>query len=441
MDTPIYDFVTEYANSNNIRMHMPAHKGRAVLGCEKLDITEIDGADVLGNANGIIAQSERNATTLFSSYQTYYTTEGSTCAIKAMITLANYQKKQDRLRVLAFRNAHKAFVYAMAMVDGEVEWIGAGSHICECKVETQEVEDRLKNGKFDVLYITSPDYLGNIANVKEYSAICKKYGVLLVVDNAHGAYLNFIKEKIHPLVLGADMCCDSAHKTLPVLTGGAYLHINHSAKNLAKWARGALAMHSSTSPSYLILQSLDKCNVFLEENCKNGGKLKRREILTRLAKEKLAHNGWVLWGNEPLKITLDANAYGYTGFQINEILKQNKIVCEYYDDRFLVLMISASTKATEIDHLVKTLCAIQRKSAIKVDAPQYETDQVLSIKDALFAPSEIVNIKESENRICASVTVSCPPAIPIVVSGERITKSVIDALEFYGVNTISVVMQ
>jgi arginine/lysine/ornithine decarboxylase len=103
-------------------------------------------------------------------------------------------------------------------------------------------------------------------DIKSISAICKKHGVLLIVDNAHGAYLEFLSEPMHPIKLGADICCDSAHKTLPVLTGGAYLHISpESAKLFADKAKKSLALFGSTSPSYLILQSLDAANKYIAD--------------------------------------------------------------------------------------------------------------------------------------------------------------------------------
>lgn len=89
------------------------------------------------------------------------------------------------------------------------------------------------------VYITSPDYLGNLADIGGMSDVCRKYGVLLIVDNAHGAYLHFLPKPEHPLDLGAEMCCDSAHKTLPVLTGGAYLHISQMLRqSLSKMRKG-----------------------------------------------------------------------------------------------------------------------------------------------------------------------------------------------------------
>ena len=150
--------------------------------------------------------------------------------------------------------------------------------LCRCIITPEILKEELKRaeGKISAVYITSPDYLGGMSDIKSLSETAREYGVPLIVDNAHGAYLRFLKDSLHPIDLGADMCCDSAHKTLPVLTGGAYLHISENApetyKNLGK---KAMELFGSTSPSYLILQSLDKAN----ESSHNGRFAKHTSVV------------------------------------------------------------------------------------------------------------------------------------------------------------------
>ena len=232
MDTPICDFVRNYAEGNGLRLHMPGHKGHPFLGIEHLDITEIDGADSLYEADGIIRQSEENAGALFGC-PTFYSTEGSSQCIRAMLYLAVlHASKQGRSPlVLAARNVHKAFLSAAALLDLDVEWLYADqtASYLSCHVTPDDVDQTLcaMVEKPAAVYLTSPDYLGNVADIEGIAAVCRRHGTLLLVDNAHGAYLRFLSTSQHPMDLGADLCCDSAHKTLPVLTGGAYLHIAH----------------------------------------------------------------------------------------------------------------------------------------------------------------------------------------------------------------------
>ena len=233
MNTPVVDFVRRYAQQRTTRMHMPGHKGRGPLGCEELDITEIAGADELYEAEGIIAQSEANATQLFGTALTYYSTEGSSQCIRAMLHLAlqMWPAKTGRPVLLAARNAHKALLYAAALLDFDIQWLwpapDAAGALCTCPVEPEALASALDElsaeGRTPFgVYLTSPDYLGFVQDIAGLSAVCHAHGLHLLVDNAHGAYLHVLKEgSRHPIPLGADLCCDSAHKTLPVLTGGA----------------------------------------------------------------------------------------------------------------------------------------------------------------------------------------------------------------------------
>ena len=156
----------------------------------------------------------------------------------------------------------------------------------------------------------------------------------LLVDNAHGAYLRFLSQNCHPIAQGAAMCCDSAHKTLPVVTGGAYLHLGHDAPVQDEAAvRGALALFGSTSPSYLILQSLDACNAVL------AGDYPRRLVqccaaleglrssLNKTAAARQCPVPLAVAGvqQEPMKLTLDAAALGCTGTALAEALRRAQL--------------------------------------------------------------------------------------------------------------------
>ena len=267
MNTPVYDFARRYADSDAIRAHMPGHKGRGLLGCEPLDLTEIAGADELYAPAGIIAESEANASALFGC-RTLYSAEGSSLCIRAMLYLAMRRAlAQCRKPVIAAaRNAHRSFLTAAALLDLDVIWLPPDPQQSYLESGGAGAWERCLDApvKPCALYLTSPDYLGNIADIRAAAAFCHAHDMLLLVDNAHGAYLHFLPESLHPAALGADLCCDSAHKTLPVLTGGAYLHIHEDVPEIcSRYAKNAMALFGSTSPSWLILASLDLCNAYL----------------------------------------------------------------------------------------------------------------------------------------------------------------------------------
>ena len=293
MDTPICDFVRGYREKNPLRLHMPGHKGIPFLGPEPLDLTEMTGADDLYHPEGIIAQSEENAAALFGAGMTCYSTEGSSQCIRAMLYLAlQYARREGKNpRILAGRNVHKTFVTAAGLLDFQVDWLPAAESYLSCGVGDWEVlEQQLRTLLPAAVYLTSPDYLGNEMDVAALSRLCHKYGTLLLVDNAHGAYLHFLPQPRHPLDLGADLCCDSAHKTLPALTGAAYLHLSKAVPAWLKaMSKEAMALFGSTSPSYLILQSLDLMNPWLEAL---PGRLQAFLPQVEAAKKRIAKMGW-----------------------------------------------------------------------------------------------------------------------------------------------------
>ena len=446
MNTPICDFVAEYNRKNMTRGHMPGHKGVAVLGMEPLDITEIQGADSLYEADGIIRESEENTSRLFGC-PTFYSTEGSTQCIKAMVYLAMQwaKKKGKKPLIAAGRNAHKAFVTALALMDGDVAWLfpGEGESYLSCCPTAEETDAFLVRHQPAALYLTSPDYLGNMADIQGIAGVCKKHGVLLMVDNAHGAYLKFLEPSLHPMDLGADLCCDSAHKTLPVLTGGAYLHLSEEAAKVfpRSQVKKAMSLFGSTSPSYLILQSLDKANELLA----NGLPEKIREAAACQAlfngyfTEEAGH---ALAGNEPLKITVKCKQAGYTGMELADMLRKEKVECEFCDPDYLVLMRSVMGDFWRAMPWERVLLTLKKKPAIEKAPPVLRMpERVLRIREAVMAESETVPAKESLGRVLAGITVGCPPAVPIVVSGERIDAHALRCFEYYGISHVDVVKE
>jgi arginine/lysine/ornithine decarboxylase len=280
-----------------------------------------------------------------------------------------------------------------------------------------------------------------MADIKRISKICKKHDTLLIVDNAHGAYLKFTDESYHPIDLGADMCCDSAHKTLPVLTGGAYLHISENAPYIFKErAKDALSLFSSSSPSYLILESLDIANDYIE----NG--YKARLCSTVLKVEKLKKDvvefGFELVGSEKLKLTVATKSYGYFGFEFARILEQKNVICEFSDRDFVVLMFTPENDDDTFSAISEAFASIKKREPIFEKTPLVSLpERKMTIREAIFSKSELVDIHKSKGRVLSQLGVSCPPAVPIAVCGEVIDKTAIECFEYYGIDRISVVKE
>lgn len=446
MTTPILDFARQYEKSAALRFHMPGHKGVQRLGFEGLDLTEINGADELYAPEGIIAESEANASRLFGC-RTIYSTEGSSLCIRAMLYLAvQYSQRNGKQPLIAAgRNAHRTFLTAAALLDFETVWIPPvhADGILSCVITPESLTAFLEQCRQlpSAIYLTSPDYLGNMADIRRISEVCHRFGVLLLVDNAHGAYLRFLEESQHPIDLGADLCCDSAHKTLPVLTGGAYLHCSeHIADFCKERDKAAMGLFGSTSPSYLILESLDLCNAILE----NGYRHRLTEFLLILeqCKNSLSDYGWKLTGNEPMKLCISTKSMGYTGKELAEVLEKSGIYPEFADSDFLVLMPSPDTQPTEFEALVSVLLHLPPKNPLQDRMPVFAIPEcVISPREAVFSDTQCMPITECTGRICAELSFSCPPAIPIVMCGERISTDAVQAFMYYGIKECTVVKE
>ena len=439
MNTPIRDFAARYAESGVARLHMPGHKGHGPLGIEALDITEIAGADALYEADGIIAESERNAAALFGARRTLYSTEGSSQCIRAMLhlVLTNAPAAGARPVALAGRNAHRAYLTAAALCDFDVEWLWPESgtdSVCACPITAGGLAralDGMASAPFCV-YVTSPDYLGGRLDIAALARVCHERSIPLLVDNAHGAYLKFLPERAHPMELGADMCCDSAHKTLPVLTGGAYLHISKEADpNYAAGAKQALALFGSTSPSYLILESLDCANAALASDFPARLAVCRARL--DALKVRLAEHDLELLPSDPLKLTLRGD-----GQRIAQRLREGGVECEFADAGHVVLMFSPDNTPEDFERIERALRGFA-SHAIPIEHSFSAPPRAMTIRRAMFAPSETIPVETAEGRICAAPTAACPPAVAIAVSGERITPEVVQALRRNGIREIAVV--
>ena len=462
------------------------------MGCEELDLTEIPGADSLYEANGIIAESEANASRLFGC-PTFYSTEGSSHCIRAMLCLAREAcqgikdqgsgiRERGEFRVLAARNVHKAFLTAAALLDLDVCWLPlSGGSYLSAQPTPEILAAALAETGARAVYLSCPDYLGFLPDLKPLAELCHAHGALLLVDNAHGAYLRFLSPSRHPMDLGADLCCDSAHKTLPVLTGGAYLHVKGSgirdqgsgpACRGGHWppavprsdeatgngqqatgdrgdgflaalgmtgretraVRDALGLFGSTSPSYLILQSLDLANPYLEALPeKLAAFLPKAEAL----KSRLRAAGWRVVGDEPLKLTLHTG----DGLALAAALEQKGIFCEFADPDFVVFMLSTQNTDRELGRLEAAL--LNAGGPVPPADGQWPPLRVLpeavcTLRQAMLAPAVWIPAAESLGRVLARPCVSCPPAVPILMPGERIDRAALAAFRRYGLGRVAV---
>lgn len=436
--TPIHDFLVRNQNKREIRCYMPGHKGTE----NPLDITEISGADSLYDTDffsenpGIIAQSEQAASGLFGTEQTLYSCSGSTLAIQTMLALAK-QKSKGKDHIVAGRYSHRSFINSCILLGLTPSWAYPKDYL-SADISPDEIEKKITDRTMAV-FINSIDYYGGMSDIPKIAEVCKKHCIPLLVDNAHGAYLRFLTTDCHPITLGADMCADSAHKTLPVLTGGAYLHIRN--KKYCENAKETMALFGTSSPSYLILDSLDRFNATIYRNPRHI-----RELAAKIAQLKADVNsyGFTLFPSDSFRLTLDCAATYGTGLKAAAALKELGVECEYADDYKCVLLFGWSTSDEDLSTVREVFRALSPAAFAQYNMPlppqHIITAQSMSPAKAYFKMKYKLPISDAVGKTCAVSVAPCPPGIPLIMPGETISKQAASELERRGIKDICVVM-
>ncbi len=438
--TPIYSALSNHNKLDFSSFHTPGHKSSGFFpeNLLSLDYTELPDTDALFEADGVILEAEKNLSALFSTKRSLISSGGCTLAIQAMLRLAlNYGKK-----MLFSRNIHRSAVNAIALLGIEPLWImpKSKSGCFTGRIMPDDIEMAIKNNcNISACYITCPDYYGELSDIKSIAEICHKYNILLLVDNAHGSHLAFMKNNMHPIHLGADMSACSLHKTLPVLTGGAVLNIGN--ENLISDAKNAMAMFGSTSPSYPIMASIDLCTDYMMNN---GGISAYMELEDRIAKiKKLACNKSITQPNgycDPLRVCINTQSVGICGDEQIEYFHRYKIEPEFCDGKnavFICTPFNTERDFLRLENAIKNMPDKKIAPNNSIDIPLPDT--VLSPRGAMLSESETVLVDDSLGRIAADTACPCPPGIPVVMPGEIIDSNSVLQLKIYGFKQIKVV--
>lgn len=434
---PLTSYLEAYGMQGMLRAHMPGHKGRSIPGFSHpsdifaWDITEISGADSLFEADGILHEAEQRTAEIYGSPACCWSAGGSTLCIQAMLA---HMRSQGRT-VIAARTVHRAFLNACILLGLSVRWVfprNGGMISGEYAPEdfAAALQNAVNAGESPCVYVTSPDYLGHQLDIAGLAALCHTHGAPLLVDNAHGAHLAFLRENRHPIALGADYCCDSAHKMLPALTGAALLHCRKPEEIPA--LKSSMQLFGSTSPSYLIMQSLESCTAYLA--------MQGREEIRRCAEhaEELRRkfaDQFEFVGTDPLHLTIAAN-----GHDLAAQMRRLGVECEYEDEGFLVLLLSPVMTQAEFIALEHVLRRCTPKAPRSVPALPAPMEAACDMRTAALSGWELVPLPQAEGRICGPVQVPCPPAVPIAVSGERLTKPWLDLMAYYGLSEAAVML-
>ena len=425
MAAPLYEALVRHRNLGRASFHTPGHKNNpAALPPDlySLDFTELPDTDSLFEACGPIRRAEELAADLFGTARTCLSAGGCTLCIQAMLRLAAPQGGE----ILCSRVLHRGAVNAMALLGLEPVW-----SMPRDVVRTLEAHPEVR-----AVYVTSPDYYGRLLDLAPIAAACRKKKVPLLVDCAHGAHLKFAAPGLHPLELGAAMTADSAHKTLGVLTGGAWLNIGDA--RFAEGAKQAMALFGSTSPSYPVMASLDCAREWLAEH--PGAFVPVRERAAAIRKLARSRGIAVPEGPcDPTRVTLETASVGVAGTRAAELFRAQGVEPEYADARFLVLIATPFNTPEDFGRAERAVAALPvgRPLPRGPELPPLPPAGA-GLREAVLAPAEAVPLERAVGRLAAEAACPCPPGVPIVMPGEYITAEAAEFLRGYGFFTLNV---
>lgn len=451
----LYEGLKEYAQSDYYPLHMPGHKRQSITELDpyRYDITEIEGFDNLHKPEGILRIAMDRASGMYGTKKTYFMVNGSSGGILSAISACT--KKGGK--ILIARNCHKSVYNAIYINELEPVYIYP-EYIEEFGINggitPQAVKNALwENSDIQAVVITSPTYEGIVSDVKRISEIVHKYNIPLIVDEAHGAHFSMHDELPETAVLcGADIVIQSMHKTLPALTQTALLHLNGNIVDMEQVEK-YLSIFQSSSPSYVLMASMDECFDML---ISNGEKLfnvymERMKTLKEYLKsfthlkfvdEKLKGR-YGVFDTDISKVVVSCRGTGYTGMEMyKEMLDRHHLQLEMASGDYVIAMTSVMDTQEGLLRLFKALADIDRhirvygekKNNISYGEYDYRMDKAIVVKkisDVSECHTETVSLDQAAGKISAEYLFFYPPGIPVVAPGEMITGEIISLIKRY----------
>lgn len=445
-NTPIYNALKKYSQADPLSFHMPGHKmGKGIppellKDLAKMDLTEIYGMDNLHSPTGVIAKAQELAAQAFGADSTYFLVNGSTSGIMAMIMTMC----KPGGSIIVGRDCHKSVIAGMILGGIRPIYIKPeynSSFGIPGSVRPEDIKGALeKNPLAKGVLITSPNYYGICSEIEEIAKITHSYDKILAVDEAHGAHLKFNPSLPKgALEAGADICVQSAHKTLSAFTQGSYLHVNSSRIDQDR-LRFNLSMLQTSSPSYIIMAFLDVA----------------RELMQRYGKENLdkllEHIKWLEGGIDGFegfrilkdtdiekgsldrtRLVINCSRLAVTGYDLEKKLRyQYGIQVEMSDIYNIVCIATAADNRRDFERLYGALGELDKNSSPSVDLSLKHfreikiSPQQIMLGDIGKVNKSKVALKSAAGRVSLGIITPYPPGIPMVCPGELITKEIID---------------
>lgn len=432
--------------------HTPGHKGRPqAFGKSEnfrfeiaFDVTELPGLDDLSQPDGVLLALENRLASLFHARRSFISVNGaSACLMAALMAAASLGR-----RVLVPVNLHRSAVSGLALSGLEPVWFSPdwnADYGFYQQVSFATIEAALNQNDVGAVLVVSPTYQGAVSDIGAIASLCKKKGVLLIVDEAHGAHLlNSDLMPVSALALGADIVVHSLHKTLPGLTQTGALHIAHDSQFSLDHIRSLLTVVQSSSPSYPLMASIEHLVDFM--SCDQGRvrlqMVAELSLQLRSAVEKLGSFDVYAQAaiHEPLHVLIRPRFNCHLPLE----LQKRGIGCEAAFNQAVLFLLGLGSEARDVEILVSALADIASNaddSAVSVRKfePPPIFKQQLSPAESLRMPSSVVPIEDAVDRICVECVAPCPPGAPVVVPGQLIEKqNLAYMLEFTGIRSLRV---
>ena len=478
--------LTEYAGSDAYPFHMPGHKRREIPDGIPggfpdpygIDITEIDGFDNLHHAEGILKDAMETAAAIYGADRSWYLVNGSTCGILSAVFAAT----ENGGKILTARNCHKAVYHAICLNRLETEYLYP-EEITEFRINggirAEDVRKALEKDamrcagnsgdvrgkitKIQAVLITSPTYEGVVSDIRAIADAAHEYGIPLIVDEAHGAHLEYA-DQCHgfpksALEYGADLVIQSLHKTLPSFTQTAILHVKGKLVDQDRVSR-YLSMFQTSSPSYLFMAGMERCIRYMDGDGRNEmiryekrlerfmERMEGLQVLEVLDREICGKYRTVA-GWDPSKIVVSTmRAEDFHGEELAETLRRKyHLEMEMTAPEYVIAMTSLmdteegferlGTALLEIDGVLRRRMESGRKEKAASETPEGLESKLshpvrrMLICEAMDADTERTAFQDTVGKVSAEFVYLYPPGIPIIAPGEVFTDAIVEKIMAY----------
>ncbi len=446
---PLVEALLKYKEENIYPLHTPGHKGgrgmekvlRDELGeSVRFDVSLMSELDDIHEPETYIKEAQALAATVYGSDACFWAVNGTSQAIHAMLMTA----LKPGEKVLLPRNAHRSV--AGGLILGGIEASFLEPDYCEqfgiyLQVKPQAVEEALaQDPAIKAVLLTSPNYYGVAADVERIAKICHAYGVVLLVDEAHGPHLGF--SELLPksaLACGADACAQSTHKILGAMTQCSMLHVQGQHLSVER-AADVMSVLTTTSPNYLLMASLDAARAQVQVRGKEMAEQavaaaeKLRKLCSRYAGLKVLTaadcDGLAL---DVTKVTVNFAAWGYTGVEAGELLRAAGIAVELVDAQNVLFLVTYADVTEDFDVALAKIDSVlakmqAQKRAVKENLRVQEvptTQMLLPLREVFYGEKIAVALDSSIGETCGEQVSFYPPGIPVLLPGEVITREIV----------------